>query len=357
MSICLNSNVISGLSSSPGGALADVQGNIVGNLADEIQDQIGEYTSGDEDSKETLAVAGGIILGASAAAGDRVRFAGVPDGQVLLALEVNMNLRDIEGEEEEFKAGVTQDVATAVDGDITKIRVLKLEAGSIWVYMAIEEGVCPDRCALDVATEVKEQAEDPTRTSALLQCLYTHRTISAHVSVAEGSQRRPCQPVAPDAVLELPISMEGTHLRGSNPVFPMGAPGTLARLWDADCLSRDLLHTNTSMKSLQRRAEWLDFIKQDLDSFSVGNPPDTLNPTSPYILSPDKPDQTSPGSSDSMIPSSPMLSVRFPWADVSVSPDCAAEARIDLSHLEPGRVSQVAPGVFREERFIEAPET
>ena len=109
--------------------------------------------------------------------------AGPEEARVELVLD--MDLQDV-ADEDEFKEVVAQDVAAAVDGDASKIRVLSLEAGSIRVHMALDDGVCGDGIRpIDVASDLQQQAVDPS--SRLKQGRVTKAAAAAKLRVARGS--------------------------------------------------------------------------------------------------------------------------------------------------------------------------
>jgi chromosome segregation ATPase len=103
--------------------------------------------------------------------------------EVRVELVLAMKLSDIhEGDEQEFEAAVAQDVADAVGGDVTKVRVLSLQPGSIKVSLALDEGVCGDAFTpLAVANKLKRQAKD--QKSLLKKGRYTRTATGVTVSV------------------------------------------------------------------------------------------------------------------------------------------------------------------------------
>ena len=106
--------------------------------------------------------------------------------EVRLELVLDMDMADVSEEDaEEFKRAVAQDVASAVDGDPDKVRVLSLEAGSIRVLMALDEGMCASCVrAIDVANDLQKQVDDPD--SRLKQGRFTNASIAAEVSIVKG---------------------------------------------------------------------------------------------------------------------------------------------------------------------------
>ena len=58
-----------------------------------------------------------------------------------IELVLDMSMGEIRGKEEEFKNMVRLDVAKAVGGDLSKIYVVRLDAGSIIVTMLLAAGV------------------------------------------------------------------------------------------------------------------------------------------------------------------------------------------------------------------------
>jgi hypothetical protein len=102
--------------------------------------------------------------------------------EVRLELVLAMDLNEIAGDEEWFKESIAQDVAKAVGGDPSKVRIISLVAGSIRVLMALDEGICGDgRGALDVANDLQQQAADPN--SPLKSGGITGATIGANVMI------------------------------------------------------------------------------------------------------------------------------------------------------------------------------
>jgi hypothetical protein len=104
--------------------------------------------------------------------------------EVRLELVLDMDLADIHpDDEQEFKNVVACDVAAAVGGDSSKVRVLALESGSIRVITALDPGVCGDQDPLNVARNLAQQASDPN--SALKNGRFTSTATGATVSIAK----------------------------------------------------------------------------------------------------------------------------------------------------------------------------
>ena len=102
--------------------------------------------------------------------------------EVRLELVLAMDLNEIAGDEEWFTESIAQDVAKAVGGDPSKVRIISLVAGSIRVLMALDEGICGDRRgALDVANDLQQQAADPN--SPLKSGGITGATMGANVMI------------------------------------------------------------------------------------------------------------------------------------------------------------------------------
>ncbi len=98
----------------------------------------------------------------------------------MLAIDLN----EIAGDEQWFKESIAQDVAKAVGGDPSKVRIISLVAGSIRVLMALDEGICGDgRGALDVANDLQQQAADLN--SPLMSGGITGANIGANVMIAQ----------------------------------------------------------------------------------------------------------------------------------------------------------------------------
>ena len=299
--------------------VAAANADVMHNLADESRGQLEE--SYRIHGSEGAVLAGGMVAGASIS---DEQTQPVVQEEVCLVLTLAMSMQDIAGEEEEFKAGVARDVAAAVDGDPDMVRVLALEEGSIRVHMAIDEGICRDRAALDVANEIREQAADPFGTSRLKERVYTQFALGAHVSIIKVFKVVACRQAAPDAVMMEPMRPVSADrnwdkaMQDQNPVPPFTSPGDLGLVWDSE-----------SHIQVQRRSEWL--------SFTGENP----------ILSVDP---RRSGGSTAVIGTSPVLHSRFPTANTTVSPDASARAsigfKIELSQPEHKQVSQMSPGVF-----------
>ena len=97
-----------------------------------------------------------------------------------------MDLEDIHPkDEQDFKNAVSRDLAEAVGGDASKVRVLALERGSIRVHTALDPGVCGDQDPLNVARDLAQQATDPN--SALKKGRFTSAATGATVSIAAKS--------------------------------------------------------------------------------------------------------------------------------------------------------------------------
>jgi hypothetical protein len=106
--------------------------------------------------------------------------------EVRVKLELNLPYHDIIGDNEQrFRQEVVFDVADAVGGDPTKVRVLHLEPGSASsVLLALDHGVCGEGMPpLLVAQRLQRQISDPD--SVLKQGRYTCETL--HVDVWEAS--------------------------------------------------------------------------------------------------------------------------------------------------------------------------
>ena len=84
---------------------------------------------------------------------------------------------------EGFKDMIAADIAAAVGGDVTKIRILSLEPGSILVLAALDDGVCEGVKVMDVANNLRQQAEEAA--SALRMGAVTKNCLSATVSVVK----------------------------------------------------------------------------------------------------------------------------------------------------------------------------
>ena len=109
-----------------------------------------------------------------------------------------MTLEDISGAEDEFKAAITMDVATAVRGDVSKARMLgteertiSVEADSIVVKLGLAPGICGDNMtALNAARDLRRQASDPT--SILLDGTYTRYCTSLRVTAVPKGYGHSC---------------------------------------------------------------------------------------------------------------------------------------------------------------------
>ena len=121
-----------------------------------------------------------------------------PDEEVRVELVLDMDMADIEDDAEEFKGAVVEDVASAVEGNPNKVRVISLEAGSIRVLMALDEGVCDGGVrALDVANDLQKQVDDPD--SRLKQGRFTRASTAASVSVVKMPMTTSSLALAPRA--------------------------------------------------------------------------------------------------------------------------------------------------------------
>jgi hypothetical protein len=105
--------------------------------------------------------------------------------EVRVELVLGMEMEEVGPEDEPaFCQAVAQDVAAAVGGDVSKVRVLGLQPGSIRVHLALDEGVCGEGvAAVDVANDIKAQAHDAG--SQLKQGRFTSSATAATVSVVK----------------------------------------------------------------------------------------------------------------------------------------------------------------------------
>lgn len=118
------------------------------------------------------------------------------DGNPAVGIEIILAM-EWDDKDEEFEQGVARDVASSVDGDPFKARVLSLQKGSICVHMAIDEGICgQERSAFEAAIEIKRQASDPK--SRLMQGRFTQHTTA--VTICRGIDGMPMLPMAKDTL-------------------------------------------------------------------------------------------------------------------------------------------------------------
>ena len=144
--------------------------------------------------------------------------------EVRVELVLGMNKSDIGPEDEpEFRQAVAQDVAAAVGGDVSKVRVLALQPGSIRVHIALDEGVCGEgMSALQVADDIKAQATDAN--SRLKQGRFTSTAIDANVSVVKVPTGAYTDITRPSPT-SLYITGQGRHkLEQATPPDPRSTP-------------------------------------------------------------------------------------------------------------------------------------
>jgi hypothetical protein len=170
-----------------------------------------------------------------------------------------MDLEDIYREDEQdFKNAVAHDVAEAVGGDASKVRVLALERGSIRVHTALDPGVCGDQDPLKVARDLAQQASDPK--SALKNGLFTSAATGATVSISKVPAARSAAAAAPaSSALRAPLSAALSSLACKNRGQARAAEGGVVVLREGAgvVLREGVVHSGAvhSVHSvLQRRA-------------------------------------------------------------------------------------------------------
>jgi hypothetical protein len=134
-------------------------------------------------------------------------------GGVDVELELDMDFRTIEGEQAgPFRAAVLQDVANAVGGDKTKMRIKDLQPGSIRVLLEVDEGVCgPGVDALEVAKDIEKQATD--HNSRLKQGRYTSATKGVKFSARKMPRAEsPVTPAGPASERDRVAALEADLL-------------------------------------------------------------------------------------------------------------------------------------------------
>jgi len=124
-------------------------GLVAGFVADEA---IAQATEGGDDKEEEQDEEDEAVQAALASA---------PAG-TSASMQLEMDMKDVEGREEEFKAEVIGDVSVSLKGDPTKMRVLRLAAGSVWAHLQIDDGACPSfPSPAEAARELARQSHDP----------------------------------------------------------------------------------------------------------------------------------------------------------------------------------------------------
>jgi hypothetical protein len=108
---------------------------------------------------------------------------------IMIELVLNMRMEQLAGIEEEFKALLIIDIAQATFGKPDRIKIHNIQAGSVIVTFALEEGVCDDgRSLIAVACDLEYQARDSQ--SKLKQGRYTSQATSVkiltQISIAES---------------------------------------------------------------------------------------------------------------------------------------------------------------------------
>jgi len=103
------------------------------------------------------------------------RAASRPEG-VRLEMTLGMQIDQILGQEEVFRESVVVDVAWALGASRDKIRIQRLQPGSIIITMLLEEGLRGEESALTVAYDLQDQIQDPS--SKLKQGRFTATAIS-----------------------------------------------------------------------------------------------------------------------------------------------------------------------------------
>ena len=122
-------------------------GLVAGFVADEALNQAVEGGGNEEEEEEKEAV--------------RKALEDAP-ADTNVSMRLDMDFGNVEGKEEEFKAEVARDVASSLGADESKIRVLSLAPGSIWIHLEIEEGASPTHPSPSEARlELERQARDP----------------------------------------------------------------------------------------------------------------------------------------------------------------------------------------------------
>ena len=105
---------------------------------------------------------------------------------IMMELVLDMEMEQLDGIEEEFKALLIIDIAQAVFGKPDKIKIHEIQAGSVIVTFALQEGVCDDGRSLSaVAKDLEVQVGDSQ--SKLKQGRYTSQAISAKILTQNSS--------------------------------------------------------------------------------------------------------------------------------------------------------------------------
>ena len=121
---------------------------------------------------------------------------------------------DYDDDTEGFKAMIAADIAAAVGGDVTKIRILSLEPGSILVLAALDDGVCEGVKVMDVANNLRQQAEEAA--SALRMGAVTKNCVSATMSVVKVKAQKdplPWEVAVEDRLKEMSSGRNALQLR------------------------------------------------------------------------------------------------------------------------------------------------
>ena len=108
---------------------------------------------------------------------------------IMIELVLSMRMEQLAGIEEDFKALLIIDIAQATFGKPDRIKIHNIQAGSVIVTFALQEGVCDDgRSLRAVASDLEYQARDSQ--SKLKQGRYTSQATSVkiltQISIAES---------------------------------------------------------------------------------------------------------------------------------------------------------------------------
>ena len=80
---------------------------------------------------------------------------------IRLAMTLDLSIEQIRGAEDLFKESIITDLAWALDARRDKIKILRLQAGSVIVILLFETGISGEKSPLSVAHDLQDQLREP----------------------------------------------------------------------------------------------------------------------------------------------------------------------------------------------------
>jgi hypothetical protein len=80
---------------------------------------------------------------------------------IRLEMTLDLSIEQIQGAEDLFKESIITDLAWALDARRDKIKILRLQAGSVIVILLFEKGISGEKSPLNVAHDLQDQVREP----------------------------------------------------------------------------------------------------------------------------------------------------------------------------------------------------